>query len=194
MAPTPNVNTHRLSLTYVIALMTHKIQFWVNAFETGGVFYLRAFNGSSPDFADAVSEFSNKLFPVFPASTAGGAATLYERVEGAFVPVATTSFSGTPDAAHTTTPATQAYLTFVDTQQVKSHIVISEPGFTVPYKTLAGGAMPSTNFDAFLDDVLDVSDGHIGDIIASLAGNPLGVFKSVVGDTNEKLRRMRGLK
>jgi hypothetical protein len=194
VAPTPNVNTHRFSISYTVDGLTHKVQHWCKAVESGGDMYMVSTDETLMLFDTYVGQWDTYFGPCLPADAEGAGAVLYERVEGTFVPVAAADWTPSP-SVHALVKASGIYITYRDIQQVRMNLVFEEMWYPVPYLTRSYTGITDAAWAAFVISQLGTVDStHLGGFVRSLAGNPQNVFKSFVVDTNEKLRRKRGLK
>ena len=194
MAPTPNVNTHRFSISYIVDGLTHKVQHHCHAVDVAGTMHLVAHDDTEMDFDTYLALWNTKFGPCLPASTTGAGAILYERVEQAYVPVASGTWSPTV-SVHAAIKAEAIQATYKDITNVRSNMVFTEMWWPIPYLTRAYSGITDSDWAEFIINQLGSTDfNDIGGYVRSLAGNPLGTFKSFVVDTNEKLRRVRGLK
>lgn len=194
MAPTPNLNTHLLQMRYTIQGMTHKLQFHCSAAESGGEFFLLdPLLGPSRGWDLWINDVAAILQGTLPTGSTAAGATLYERVEGMLVPVATGTFSITP-AGGTAILANGMVATWRDSQNKLLRLTLLETGFGGPVKYTTIGDIPAGGMHDFIEGMSDISAEQIGRYWRSLSSNMQQTFISCISDTNEKLRRLRGLK
>lgn len=194
MAPTPNLNTHLLQVRYVIQGMQHKLQFHCSAAESSGAFYLLdPLLGPSALWTTWLQDMADELGPAVPTGTTSAGATLYERVEGMLVPVDASTYTLTP-AGGTAILANGMVATWRDAQNTLMRLTLLETGFGGPTKFTTIGDIPSGGMHDFLEAMDLDGAGLLSRYWHSLNGNVVKSFISCISDTNEKLRRLRGLK
>lgn len=194
MAPTPNLNTHLLQVRYVIEGMTHKLQFHCDAAESGGSFFLLdPLLGPSKLWTLWVTGMTDLLQAALPTGATAAGATLYERVEGTLVPVSSGTWTCTPTGG-TRILANGMVATWRDSQNKLMRLTLLETGFGGPLKYTTIGDIPAGGMHDFIEGMNDQSVEYLGRYWRSLNSNLSQSFISCISDTNEKLRRLRGLK
>jgi len=194
MAPTPNVNTHLLQIKYVISGMTHKLQFHCQATEADGFFYLiDPLGGENTLWTYWLGQVTTALEGALPVGTTSAGASLFEWVDGQLVLRDSSTWTCTPGAA-TVILANGMVATWRDVDNKLVRITLLETGFGGPVKYTNAGDIPAGGMHDFIEAMDNHDAGEIGRYWLSRAGNHAHAFISCISDTNEKLRRIRGLK
>jgi len=195
MAPTPNVNTHLMQLRYTISALTHKLQFHVNAVYESATWKLIAHDDTHTDWKDVIDFFDDFLGPLLPVGSTAAGATLFAWSSGSLLPVDAYSYALTPGAGPVWVGFGETYFMRDENMKAMKAAVMSE-NISACYKatsTAAIGALFGPAED-MAEELLNLDPAHFGAYWYSLAGGYAKSFTSWVTDSNEKLRRIRGVK
>lgn len=195
MAPTPNSNNGLIRLSIVVDSLTHKQDWYVKLNNPGVADYsvVQNFGGTGADAASVAAQaFWTAQRGIWYTSIAAPQYEVFWNDAGILIPVLTGACTGAGQKAAANRLGTQLTVTMKDATQHLVRYQFMEASYVPPSNDPALTAdTPITNF---CNDVIAVPDGTVsGTWARSRAGlQPIRpLFASV--DTNDKLRRARGL-
>jgi hypothetical protein len=195
VTPTPNVNSHLMQLRYTIDALTHKMQFHVEAVYESSEWRLIGHDDTHTDWKDVVDAFDDVLGGIMPVGTTPAGATLFQWSSGSLVPVEAYGYALSPGADAVQVGFGEVYYCRDAAMKAMKVNALSEHiSACLKATSLGGVAALSVAAGAFAAELMnDASDGF-GNFWRSLAGGKATTFISWVTDSNEKLRRIRGVK
>lgn len=199
--PTPILATHKAVFKYTVGALQHKAQMYCNAIaslDPSGYDLVGRPGSTNVGFSTVVDPFYTAIAPFFTlADVTFDQAELWQRVGSTYVFVDAETTAVTPTLGGFFQPATGFDVVGKVTSNSTEHFYIYEGPFGIAAKiTSYGGA--SANVKALINYLFNVAGGGFAYDAYSWRVSRGGFYAhrwlAGVIDTNEKLRRMRGIK